>query len=151
MSRTKLVGILAVGLLLSNLLLAGYILFRRPPHADLGGPRSIIIEKLHFDEAQQRQYDELIYRHRSEIGKAEDVVMQLKQQLYRKLAGADTAGKDSIINELGKMQMHMERVHYKHFTDIKNLCRPDQLRYYDQLTHEIAGLFGPPQINRRHP
>ena len=151
MSRTKLVSILAVGLLLSNLVLVGYILFRKPPRPDREGPRRIIIEKLHFDEAQQKQYDDLIFWHRTEIGKAEDAVMQLKGQLYQKLSGTDTTGKDSLIIELGKMQEHIEQVHFKHFTDIKHLCRPDQMGYYEKLTHEIAELFAPHGINRKHP
>jgi periplasmic protein CpxP/Spy len=149
MSKVKLLGIVAIGLFISNLILIAFILNKpgRPAH---DGPRDIIIEKLHFDKSQVDAYDELIKWHRAEIIKSDNEIRKLKNQLYSTLlSDSSSSQKDSLINELTKVHSRVETIHYKHFMDIKKLCRADQQNDYNKLTIEIASLFAPPHKNRR--
>lgn len=144
MNKIKLISLIAVGLLISNLLLAGFIMFRRPPHPPHDGPRNIIIDKLHFDEAQVKAYDVMIKGHQDSIRQAQDNIRSLKNELYSLLpAGTNNTGKDSLIEQLGALQIKIENIHYHHFEDIKKLCHEDQQIAFADLTKEIAALFAP--------
>ncbi len=153
MGKTKFITFLAVGLLLSNLLLVGYIMLHKssqpvhqgpPPHGH-HGPRNIIIERLHFSDAQITEYDKLIQWHRSEIDRADQKIRELKNQLYSTLNTPSGNTKDGIIASIATTQQEIERIHYKHFEDIKHLCTPQQQADFEELTKEIASLFAPPR------
>ncbi|MFM9943788.1 MAG: hypothetical protein ACKVQB_01005, partial [Bacteroidia bacterium] len=88
--------------------------------------------------------------HRSEIRNSDQQMLELKHDLYASLT-IDNASeiKDSLIHEIGRLQVKVETIHYKHFQDIKSLCKPEQLKYYESLTSEITELF-PRTQNRQN-
>ncbi|MES2762069.1 MAG: hypothetical protein V4677_07680 [Bacteroidota bacterium] len=150
MNKVKFLSILAIGLLISNIALIIFMICNKPAHPKHLGPRNKIIEKLGFDEAQVKAYDKLIAWHQDEITKTEKEVMTLKNQLYSTLAAdSQNSKKDSLINELGKVQLRIETIHYKHFEDMKQLCTPDQQPAFNTMTKEIAALFAHPPIKGR--
>ncbi|MBE2288099.1 MAG: hypothetical protein IAE95_00995, partial [Chitinophagaceae bacterium] len=152
MEKSKFYLLIILGLLLSNGMLVAY-LFRNgehgtPPPALHGklhrGPRDLIIKRLRFGDEQVAKYDELIKWHRQEIDNADRRVIELKNTLYIGLTkAADTLQTDSIISEIALVRKHIEEVHYKHFRDIRALCKPDQLTEFDELTRDMASLFAP--------
>ncbi|HRO43883.1 MAG TPA: hypothetical protein PL009_13685 [Flavipsychrobacter sp.] len=148
MNKIKLLTIISIGLLASNIMLIGFILFKphKPPHE---GPKKKIIEKLQLSEMQTVSYEEMIKWHRQNISAKETEIMFLKNQLYSTLnrTTEDTAV-EKIIAQIGGKQIEIEKIHYRHFQDIKSLCRPDQLKYYETLTREIAGLFAHPPMKK---
>jgi len=154
MQKSRLLILVIVGLLASNLLLAGYIIAGRtktdqderpggpPPHR---GPRNLIIKRLGFSGAQVEAYDKLIQWHRGEIDRSEERIMQLKNELYATLnQQPDVTRRDSLIDEIVAVQREVEHIHYKHFEDLKALCTEKQRPAFDALTNEIASLFGRP-------
>lgn len=151
-----------MGLLASNLLLAGYILagrkstveMERPdgPPPPQHGPRDLIIKRLGFSGAQVEAYDKLITWHRGEIGRNEERMRNLKNELYATLNEAPNAEKrDSLIEQIVATQREIEHIHYKHFEDIRDLCTEDQKPAFHELTNEIAALFGRPPHKRPQP
>jgi hypothetical protein len=56
---------------------------------------------------------------------------------------------DSVIAELGAAQQHVERIHYRHFEEIRMLCRPEQLPLFNELSAELAAIFSGPPGKRR--
>jgi len=141
MTKAKLAGIFATGLLLSNLLLIWYIL-RAPGHRPPEGPKRIIIEKLHFDQQQENRYEALIATHRQQVRSKEDEMFMLKNELYATLTSATTDSvKQALMAQIGKKQSELEGIHYQHFEDLRSICRPDQLAHFSKLTEEIAELF----------
>lgn len=150
MNKLKFLTILSIGLLLSNLLLIGFMLFKKTKHQGPPRKRDVIIGKLKFDDNQIKEYDKIIIWHQNEITKTEGQIRDLKKQLYSNLTSDTfTSQKDSLINELGKVQNQIENIHYKHFEDIRNLCNtPSQREAFNQLTKEIATIFAPPPIKR---
>lgn len=142
MNKIKVLSLVALGLLISNLLLVGFIFFRKPPMHE--GPRKIIAERLHFDENQIKTYDGYIQNHRKAITQTEEQIRNLKNQLYGTLHSEGTGTqKDSLIKALGGAQMQIEQIHYKHFEEIKSLCNDNQKKDFDNLTQDIARLFAP--------
>ena len=73
-----------------------------------------------------------------------------RHKLYETLTATETAtGKDSLLTEIGNLQIVLENIHYKHFQDIKKLCKPEQQKAFDTFTLEITNLF-PRTQNRQH-
>lgn len=144
MNKTKLLSIAVILLLIANLVLAGFMYFGRHQRPDGTGPRNIIIQKLNFDESQVKEYDKLIEEHRTEIRKSEQEIKDLKNKLYTTLINeSENNSKDSLINELSKVQLKIENIHYKHFEDIKKLCNKEQQQAFENFTREIVTLFSP--------
>jgi len=141
MSKLKFISIIAIGLLISNILLIGVLVFKKPPLPPHLKPREIVIERLNFDEPQVAKYDELIQWHRSKINAKETTIIELKNKLY---AGITEGFNDSVATEIGKLQVDIEHIHYKHFEDIGAVCNASQKPKFDALIKEIAGVFARP-------
>lgn len=149
MNKVKFLSIVAIGLLITNLLLIGFIIRNNSNRQKHEGPRNIVIEKLNFDEQQIDEYDKLIQWHQVEIIKSQEQMMSLKNQLYGNLIKNNSVNiKDSLISELITTQAKIENTHYKHFEDIKKLCKEEQQQNFKDLTLEIADLFAPPKMKR---
>lgn len=150
MNKLTFISLISLGLLLSNVLLA-YFLWQKPRPPRPGQQKKVVIERLHFDENQVKQYETLIAKHQDDITETEGKVMTLKTVLYKSLAtNGNPLIKDSLINELGKAQIDIENIHYQHFQAIRKLCNEKQLADYDSLTNDIAKIFAKPPIKMPH-
>ena len=149
MSKLKLVSTAAIGLLLINLCMVLFLFLGRPPHAQEGrrpfekGPKNKIIDMLHFDKEQVEKYENLITQHRTSVRLLEEGIREAKSNLYLTLNENESGAKDSLVNQLGDLQMQIENVHYNHFLEIKRLCKPDQQAYFTELTGNLVDFFHP--------
>ncbi|MEL1244398.1 hypothetical protein AAEO56_09015 [Flavobacterium sp. DGU11] len=142
MKKTTLLGTGIVLLLIINALTLGFIYFKagRPPqHPE---PKEVISKMLHFDEGQRHQYEEQIVWHRTRINQLDGRIRKAKEELYALLAENNTSKKDSLITVISGLHKEIEETHFKHFSDIKSICRPEQQVYYKQLIIELPRLFG---------
>ena len=130
MNKVKLLSIIIVGLLISNLALVCFLFFKKPPFPKQEGPRDSVIEKLHFDDSQIKEYDKMIGIHRTEILAKENEIRILKNKLYSTLKQSKNDTVDSLIQQLGKVQCEIETIHYAHFEAIKKLCHENQIQDY---------------------
>lgn len=145
MKKTTLLTIAVIILILLNISVLAMVYFR-PPGAESNGrrePREIIIERLHFNDNQVHEYEKLIKAHRQEINRLDARIRDDKHQLYHLLNNPDEGAKDSLINDIAENLKMVEKSHFKHFEDIKKLCAPQQLKYYDALIDELPRLFMP--------
>jgi hypothetical protein len=107
-------------------------------------PREIIIEKLDFDAEQIAKYDQLIEVHRDSVRLLDREIKHNKNTLYKQLAQPkNQKSTEALFLQLANSQAAIEKLHYKHFLAIKNLCKPDQLDEYNNLTNELAKIFSP--------
>ncbi len=160
MSKIKLLTLAVVGLLVMNLCIVGFLFFRNPPHLqggpppfEEGGPKRRIIEMLHFDEGQVREYEKLIDQHMVSIKELNEQIRDTKSNLYQTLHAekGDSNKKDSLFNQLGALQKEIETIHYAHFMEIKKLCKPDQSEYFNTLINYLADFFNTGKDGRRPP
>ena len=157
MEKTKLLTITVIGLLLLNLGSLGFLFLsspkgnRPPPHEGRPEPKEIIIEKLHFNAAQQKDYTKLIQWHRGEIKNLDKNIRQTKNELYTLLSKSEVnvKTKDSLIILLNSYQKQIEETHFKHFQDIKKLCKPEQQDNFNDLTEELGRIFAPNKPPRK--
>lgn len=148
MSKIKLLTIAVIGLLTVNIGVVGFLLVRKPPMPPQGslgvkreGPKKIIIERLHFDNNQIAAYEKVIIEHQQSVKALKDSISNTKNNLYQSLKTETFTSKDSLINLLSVLQKRIESVHYEHFTQIKKLCRPEQMGAFNALTGELAFYF----------
>ncbi|MGL5890542.1 MAG: hypothetical protein ACRC3B_11690 [Bacteroidia bacterium] len=149
MSKTKILAGVIVLLVLTNALLL-YMLNSGgkklpPPNAR----RMKVIEHLKFDENQASKYDVLIGEHRNAMEKNDQSILSLRTQLYRELNSVSPVVKDSLIAELGALQMRTEEIHFNHFKEIRKLCNPEQQKLFDDYSGELSKLFSKPRPPRK--
>lgn len=149
MDKIKILTFAFIALLLLNFGTLGFLLLTgpkqdgRPPRHN---PKEIIIDKLQLDASQKVAYQKAIEWHRSTIDSIDRQTRETKNRLYLQLlkTTVDVKTKDSLISVLANNQKQIEQTHFKHFQDIKNLCQPEQMdRFYD-LTQELSRIFGKP-------
>jgi hypothetical protein len=136
---------LIFGLLISNLILLGFWLYKPSYFNRSTSPRAKVIATLSFDSKQINAYDQLIKEHRKSIHTIDLQIRRFKHQLYAHLldASANTNSIDSLIREINHCQYKIEQIHYVHFVAIKKLCRPDQLDEFQVLSNQIGRIFAP--------
>jgi periplasmic protein CpxP/Spy len=158
MSKIKLLSLAVIGLLIVNLSTVGFLFLRKPPHTE-GRPRPFermrpknkIIETLHLDSEQVAQFEKLIDQHKEKTRQLRDNIREVKSQLYQTLSEENASSRDSLISQLGVLQKEIEVVHYDHFAQIKKLCKPDQIEYFNSLTGELANFFSPEKDGAQPP
>jgi Spy/CpxP family protein refolding chaperone len=147
MDKIKVLSFAVIALLLLNFGTLGFLLLsgpkhdRRPPHRM---PKEIIIDKLQLDTNQQAAYQTLIDWHRGTIDSLDQQIRSTKNDLYLQLTQKtiNIKTKDSLIEILASNQKKIEETHFKHFQDIKNLCKPNQMNSFNELTEELSRIFG---------
>jgi periplasmic protein CpxP/Spy len=148
MSKIKLLSFAVGGLLLINAGIVAFLLLRKPsapmegrPPAKREGPKKVVIERLHLDKDQITSYEAIIVEHQKLAKGLKDSISNTKNALYQSLKAETYTGKDSLINLLGTLQKRIESVHFEHFTQIKKLCKPEQVEDFNKLTNDLAIYF----------
>jgi periplasmic protein CpxP/Spy len=140
MNKSKLLIVAVVVLAALNLGLM-WLLLKRPAHSGESN-RTIIIERLNFDDAQTKVYDELVTMHQKDVRLHEDSLRQCKNVLYAQaLAQRDSVLANELVAKISNIQTSIEWIHYRHFEDIQSICRPEQVSAFNELTNELAAMF----------
>lgn len=142
MNKYKFLTIMIIGLFISNGIL--FFMLIKGHHKKGDGPKNIIIDKLHFDTEQIKKYEVYIKQHRKAVHENEATMNKLRTNLFEQLKYQQDANKvDSLISVIAKQQYVAEKINYRHFLEIKSLCKPSQQKDFNELTSEIANLFSP--------
>ena len=146
MDKIKLLTYAVIGLLLLNVGIIGFLFFSRPnrnPSENNRRPKEIIAEKLHFDTKQIEKYESIIHVHKDKIDSLDSKNREIKSSLYSqlKLSVVNTVVKDSLITLFLANQKNIEEAHFKHFQDIKSICKASQLQDFNSLTQELGKMF----------
>jgi periplasmic protein CpxP/Spy len=135
-----------VALVFINLGALAFLLFQKPVHPGPPmerGPKNIIIKRLQFDDAQVEEYEYTIHKHRTEISTVEFKIRAIKDQLYKSLSvqHLEDEEKEELIAEIGKLQQEIERIHYSHFLEIKEICKEGQMDLFEELAKDLSRYF----------
>ena len=145
MTKKTFCALLIAVLFLGNVVLFGVFLRSPGPGKRGGGPKEIVIEKLHFNPEQVEKYEVLIKAHRSRVSAADEKINALKAEMYLQLKGNPNMQiVDSLLHEISLVQAGVEAIHFEHFLEIKAICTPAQLDDFNRLTDEIGRFFTPP-------
>ncbi|MEN9339336.1 MAG: hypothetical protein RIQ62_648 [Bacteroidota bacterium] len=140
MNKNKFLMLIIIGLVISH----GFVLYMYIHDHNIRkkGPKDYIIHTLHFDEAQVEQYETYIQQHRDATHTNEQIMDSLRTQLFNQLNKEQNALLiDSLMTKISLQQYQAEKINYSHFMEIKKLCQPSQIKYFEAFTHEISVLF----------
>ena len=148
MSKTRLLSMALVGLLLLNIGIISVVMLRQDDSLtrrveDQREPKWIVIERLHFDAKQQEAYQALIDVHKVKHHQLNDECRALKQNLYTLLRKqpVDTVLADSLIAQVALKQQRLEQLNFRHFQDVRAICRPEQIADFDLLVTDLVDIF----------
>lgn len=149
MNKTKLYGGIAIGLLIINLALIGFMLTRVKQRGNnRPNPREVVISKLGFDDEQTAAFEEVIKSHRAVMNGKEQEAGELKVQLNNLLKSGDTAKADSIATIIAAKHKEIQLEFFNHFLKIKEICKPEQKEKYDEFVDELNTIFFRPRPNK---
>ena len=157
MKKDSILIVCIIALLLLNLGTLGFLFSESTGHKpppkpilpEMQKPGELIIERLNFDKTQQKLYQELIQEHHKAIRLLENKRFNLKEILYHSLKKEDHSI-DTIVEQLGNLQKEIELTHYNHFTEIKAICKPEQMNAFDSLAEDFANIFNSKPPPGRH-
>lgn len=148
MTKTRLLSILVIIMVVLNLIAISLLFLGRPghgPHHRHSDIKRLISERLELSEEQTIAYNALIQEHRKAISALDDEMMAARNVLYSQLAKNETSAVDSQLVVIGQIQSKIESIHYQHFADIKALCSEEQLSAFNGLTADLATYFSIPK------
>ncbi|WP_339658535.1 hypothetical protein [Flavobacterium frigidarium] len=146
MNKIKVLTFSIIALVFLNLGIMVFFMVIKPREFK-NGSRLLIIEKLHFDNPQKKQFRVLIEQHVKKIKRYESTILSTKEVLYLQLSQSkiDLKAKDSLINVLGNMQKKVETARFEHFKAIESICNtPQQKEAFKNLTLDLAQKIGEP-------
>jgi len=139
-NTTKLVILFLV---LSNAIALGFLFFDNKTHSQPPKPMEVIVEKLQFDENQQQEFTKLVRVHRKDVKSIHLSIVRLKNNMYQGLKKEIPVVNDSLLTLVANSVKELERIHYEHFIDIKNLCDSSQRTNFNELANNLGFLFQP--------
>lgn len=152
MNKIKVLTFSVIALVILNLAMIIFFMVIKPREFKniRNGSRLLIIEKLHFDEPQKKEFRVLIEKHIKKIKSYESEILSTKEALYLQLSQPkiDLKATDSLINVLGNMQKKVETARFEHFKAIESICNTAQQKEdFNNLTIELAEKIGEPNPN----
>ncbi len=135
-------GLIGVLILLNFALLATWwINARRPPMGGGDGPRNFMVQSLQMTDSQQRSYDSLIEIHKQQRQLFGEQTRVLKEQLTQQIIQNDTAKISQITNQIGQLQVQLERMNLAHFRAIRQMCDEKQKQKYDSVIAQMLKMM----------
>ena len=118
MNKERFYIIIIGGLILINLTFM-WLFFNQENSSKKGGPRDMIIEALHFDNEQIREYDLLIKDHRI-------LMRKHKSELYNFRKSYFLTDSDSALSLLSNSYSNLENINKNHINEIMEICNSSQ-------------------------
>lgn len=118
---------------------------------DGGRPYSEFISKqLNFDTTQKAALQKLRDDHKSELDqlRKQDNVLHDSLFAFVKRGQVDSVKVDSITNLIAANRKKFELAFLKHFSQIRSLCRPDQLELFNKTVDQMMKKRMPTPGNR---
>ena len=149
MTKTKLLTVAVITLLLLNIATLAFMFMRKPPIHDGmrngEGPKQLIIERLHFNEEQQKQYDIIVEDHRAKSKALNKTSREMHNELYALLKekSIDTQKADGLITLIAENQKAIDNLNLNHFQQIKSICNSNQINDFNNLVDDLTRLFSP--------
>lgn len=143
MNKNTFFIVVIVGLLISNGFLLFFMTQKGPHRGPKHSPKEIVSKRLNFDEKQIADYEVLIKEHSRSAAELMSQVQGARETLYGQISETNNA--DVINKRLEPIAVNLtelEKLNFSHFQDIKALCKPDQLERFEELTNDLAKIFG---------
>jgi len=153
MNRTsnKILLLIIGVLLLTNIAVLGYFFWFRHDGEEAGknkGATELLKEEVGFSQQQLDQYKVLRDRQRETIRPMYEDMRQTKDSLFKLLGDTtvDDQKLNTITDEIGQKQKTIDLLTFRHFSELRRICKPEQRVAYDSMVVQMFRKMGrPPQ------
>ena len=147
-NNSFLVAMIA-GLLISNILLVGFLINKSNNQPVRKLPKTLIINRLKLNNHQIDLYQNLIKKHRNAINATRNKIQKNKKLLYKGLNNNEKIN-DSIFSIIKDLNNKIELINYNHFIDIRNICDDSQLKLFNEVSKDLHRIFSkkPPRTRK---
>lgn len=134
----------AIGLLLClNIGTIGWIVRKADPARSdrTGAADAFLPKRLGFDKQQRLAYRQYRQELRQALRPKEDSLRQLRATLFTRLqepTPPSDAGIDSLINRINDNTVQINRLRFRHWKQVRQLCTPAQLPAFNELMTRLA-------------
>ncbi|MFT4680213.1 MAG: hypothetical protein ACI9FU_001233 [Granulosicoccus sp.] len=149
MTKTRILTLAVIVLVVLNLALAAFLIMGRPGPKKPPGPKHQIIKLLNLNAEQVVAYEGLIERHRESVNNLDSLILNAKQILYMQTEKQDSALIEAQILLISQLTQELERTHIVHFVDLKGICTDDQMPAFKELAKDLSVYFSPKQHKKR--
>ncbi len=129
--KIKLLYILLITLLISNLFMI-FMLVRKPHMPNHHRPNEFLLKELNFTESQRLSFDKLDEKHHMNLRDMEDNIRISKELLFTSFEDS-RINKDSLTNQLGKLEALKHKEIVSFFDAVKMICNKEQAKRFDKL------------------
>jgi len=145
MNKVKFLSAAVVLLLILNAVMLFFMFGKRPakrPGSGRDGARpytEFISKQLNFDTLQKAQLIKLRDEHKTDLDqlRKEDNILHDTLFAYIKRGDLDSAKIDSVTNLIAANKKQFEITFLKHFSEIRSLCKPDQLELFNKTVDQM--------------
>lgn len=145
MNKVKFLSAAVVLLLILNAVMLFFMFGKRPekrPGGGRDGGRSFsefISKQLNFDTIQKAQLIKLRDEHKTDLDqlRKEDNILHDTLFAYIKRGDLDSAKIDSVTNLIAANKKQFEIAFLKHFSQIRSICKPDQLELFNKTVDQM--------------
>lgn len=134
-------NVIIIGLIVLNVGVVTFFLLNKPIRHHKG-PKSQIINKLSLDEKQIVKFEKLIESHRKKTHLIRQKVQTAKKEVYKNILN-DDGDKDSLLNELGKKLIAVDKHNIEHLMDVKSILNKEQMPVFKEFLDHIDRFFQP--------
>lgn len=115
-----------------------------PPQHDR--PDKVIVERLQLDEQQQKEFDKLKTEHHSQMVKLDEQSRDLHKKYFALLENEQINDSiaDSYEKQLANITEKKEEITFNHFRDLKNLCKGEQVKLFNDFVGELGKILSSP-------
>lgn len=141
MENTRFLKIAVLLLLLLNIGTLTFMWIRRPPPPGGGpGPFNYLVRATGMDDLQREAYARLRDAHHSSMERLHDKATKLRQEMFGLLSAnnQNDPAVGQLADSIAAVRKEEELVTFRHFQEVRKLCRPDQQQKFDEA---IAGAI----------
>ena len=133
---------IAAGMFLVSSALA-FFYFTKPPRHH-GPIDKFLISEIGFDEKQTEAFQKLKEEHHSAVMEITQKEKPLRDAFENLLKSdqPDTNAADSIAKQMANSMYEIHMITFRHFADVRKLCRDDQKPKFDRIIGDILRRMG---------
>jgi hypothetical protein len=136
MEKTRFLTLVIVVLVVVNVVTLGFMFFRGSGGFPLPGGHppvaSFLIHELKLDKKQVKAYSKMHQDHHRNKNAYQRQLAIAREVFFRGLSTGDTSN----IAGVTAVQRQMEWNTFRHFRELRALCRPDQQQRFDKVIQE---------------
>jgi protein CpxP len=147
-TKNKWTAFALIALVLLNLAMLTVFFFMRPPvHGGPGNGNAaeFLVKEVGLDSLQKISFSALRKEHQRQMREVREKNREAKEAFFDLLAKPDID--DATLNAAAEKASQYEReadlITFRHFQQVRKICRPDQQQKFDQLIRQVLRMTAP--------